>query len=182
MGIRPRHILTLTLVLVCSIVFGQTTPQVHKINGKRFYLHVVEPGNTLYGISRLYEVTIDQIQVSNPESLKEGLKVNQTLLIPVTSENKKDLAPVKQNGNFLDYTVQPSETLYAISRRYDVKMEVILEANPIISAEGLKAGDVIQIPVKEAEVKPTQKMEAQPDSLKGHIVKKGETLNRIKTA
>ena len=181
MGIRPRHILTLTLVLVCSIVFGQTTPQVHKINGKRFYLHVVEPGNTLYGISRLYEVTIDQIQVSNPESLKEGLKVNQTLLIPVTSENKKDLAPVKQNGNFLDYTVQPSETLYTIARRYDVKMEVILEANPIMSTEGLKAGDVIQIPVKEAEVQPTQKMEAQPDSLKGHIVKKGETLYGIKT-
>jgi LysM repeat protein len=182
MGINPKHILTILTIFVCSILYGQTTPQVHKINGKKYYLHVVEPGNTLYGISRLYEVSIDQIQTSNPESLKEGLKVNQTLLILVTSDNKKDLAPVEQNGDFLDYTVQPSDTPYAIAQRYNVKMELILESNPSIVTDGLKAGSVIQIPLELAEVQPIQKMEAQPDSLKGHVVRKGETLYAIKTA
>ncbi len=181
MGISPKHILTILTIFVCSILCGQTAPQVHKINGQKYYLHVVESGNTLFGISRLYEVSIDQIQTSNLESLQEGLKVNQTLLIPVTIDNKRDLAPVEQNGDFLDYTVQPSETLYAIAKRYNIKMEHILESTPSIVTDGLKAGSVIQIPLEHAEVQPIQKMEAQPDSLKGHVVRKGETLYAIKT-
>jgi len=181
MGISFKHILTILTLFISMGVFAQTTPQVHKINGSKYYLHVVEQGNTLYGISRLYEVSIDVIQKENSDALRDGLKVNQTLLIPVNSDNKKELAPVEQDGAFLNHTVRPSETLYAVSRQYNVKLEEILKENPLVATEGLKAGSVIKIPIAKADVLQKDKVQAKPDSLLGHVVRKGETLFSIKT-
>lgn len=44
--------------------------------------HIVQPKETLYGISRSHEVSADEINKLNPE-LKEGLKIGQTIKIPL---------------------------------------------------------------------------------------------------
>ncbi|MEZ4722523.1 MAG: LysM peptidoglycan-binding domain-containing protein [Flavobacteriales bacterium] len=162
-----------------TFVIAQETPAVHKINGKKYYLHVVEKGNTLYGISRQYAVTVEQIEGENSEALKEGLKENQTLLIPVTAENKKELGPVEQKQDFLIHRVQPKETLYSICKLYNSSLEDVLKANPDVAESGLKSDSEIKIPVKQIQVKAEVKAIAKPDSLKGHIVQKGETVYGI---
>ena len=125
--IRLHIMLVLLSVLLHACSLAQQLPEVHKINGTKYYLHVVEPGNTLYGISKLYNVEIRAIDQNNPGVIKDGLKVNQTLLIPVTSDNKRSLgAVVEQNEDFLTHQAQPKETLYAISKRYDVSLELSL--------------------------------------------------------
>lgn len=173
-----------TIVVCCFFVLSvsaQEKPPVHKINGKKYYLHVVEAGNTVYGISRLYNLSTDEIQEANPILKEEGLKVNQTLLIPVTSENKKELGGVvEQDGNFITYEVQPKETLYAISKKYNTSLDAILNANSSIRDEGLKSGSQIKIPIAEVEEQPEEVIAtAKPDSLEAHIVEKGQTLYAI---
>ncbi len=169
----------LVLVLLVSLGgFAQDKPEVHKINGKKYYLHVVEPGNTLYGISKLYNLEVDQILAENPLVKSDGLKVNQTLLVPVTSENKKELGGlVEENKDFLVHQVQPKQTLYSVSRQYNIEIQALLDANPELGGDGLKAGSSIKVPVASIKPeKPSTLSAAAPDSLQGHIVKKGETL------
>lgn len=177
MGIVARLCVFFMLLLSLSAA-AQDTPEVHKINGKKYYLHVVEAGNTLYGISKQYNLDIDQITGENPVLKEEGLKVNQTLLIPVTSTNKKELGGVvKENKEFLTHQVQPKQTLFSIAAKYNVKLSAIVEVNPGLKENGLKAGSEIRIPMAEVQPeRPIALLSAKPDSLQGHIVKKGETL------
>lgn len=179
MGIT-RHILVILLILgFAAMANAQDKPTVHRINGKKYYLHMVEPGNTLYGISRQYSVAIEEIQAENEAALAEGLKVNQTLLIPVTKENKKELPPVEQEGNFLTHTVEAGQTLYSLSKEYNTELDVLLKANPEVNESGLKVGMEIRIPVAEVEVEEELVEPAEPDSLEVHVVQKGETVYGI---
>ena len=149
----------------------------HKINGNKYYLHVVEPGNTLYGISKLYNLSIGEIQKENPILVEEGLKVNQTLLIPVTGDNKKDLgAVVGQTENFITHEAQPKETLYAISKQYNTTVAELLKANDSIKLNGLKVGDQVRIPISKVETKEENVTLAIADTLKSHVILKGETF------
>ena len=45
-------------------------------------VHLVAPKETLYSISKLYSVSIDELQNTNPTLLSEGLKIGQNLVIP----------------------------------------------------------------------------------------------------
>jgi len=176
--INPRILAFLVFVLTSFVMMSQDKPAVHKINGKKYYLHVVEKGNTIYGIHKLYNVTVDQLMSENPVVKKEGLRVNQTLLIPVTTQNKKELgAAVQISAEYVTHQVQAKETLYSISKQYGCDLDDILKANLEIKELGLRSGDEIRIPVKLVKVEePYHIAVAEPDSLEGHRVEKGETL------
>jgi ABC-type branched-subunit amino acid transport system substrate-binding protein len=58
------------------------------IQGKEYYLHKVKKGQTLYSISKTYNVTLDDIYRENKEA-EQGLKTGQELKIPVIKEVKK---------------------------------------------------------------------------------------------
>lgn len=60
--------------------------EVRVVNGKSFFVHQVRRGQTLYSISRAYHVEMQVIIDVNPE-IKNGLKANQTLLIPAPGSN-----------------------------------------------------------------------------------------------
>lgn len=178
MGIKNAYIALLLTLFTSFSLLAQEKPEVHKINGQKYYLHVVEKGNTLYAISKLYQTTIGDIEQHNPVIKEEGLKVNQTLLIPVTKENKRDLGGVvEQSSDFISHEVKPKETLYAISKQYDVPLNALLKANPAVEQEGLKIGMLLQVPIEKAEVKEEEHIApAQPDTLERHIVQPKETL------
>ena len=76
------------------------------------------------------------------------------------------------------YTVAKGDTLYSLSKRYGVAIDVIESANPTL-AEGLKAGQTIKIPhpaTSEKKQKPAKRSKKQ---FKSHIVRKGDTLYSI---
>lgn len=179
MGIGFRSIFLVFMVIAPLIGFSQETPEVHKIEGKKYYLHIVEPGNTLYGISRMYNVTIEEIQNENSDILIDGLKVNQTLKVPVTGANKKELPGVEQDQNVLIHKVQPGQTLYSIAQQYSTTLDELLAANPDVAQFGLRADSQIRIPLKVIQAQEQHITAAKPDSLKGHKVLPGETLYGI---
>lgn len=55
------------------------------------------------------------------------------------------------DANVLTHLVEPHETLYAISKKYDVTVENILDHNPEIAVDGLKAGSTIIIKIKHPD-------------------------------
>ena len=56
--------------------------QVQLIDGKTYYLHKVEKGNTLYSLSKMYSIKTKDLLNENPQ-LEEGLKIGQVIRIPI---------------------------------------------------------------------------------------------------
>ncbi|MFO7978875.1 MAG: LysM peptidoglycan-binding domain-containing protein [Bacteroidales bacterium] len=99
----------------------------------RFIEHTVRRKETLYGIARQYGLSMEEILVYNPEASK-GLRPRQVLRIPVKEEPQQEV-----------YVVAAGETLYSISRRFNVAVEDLLEANPGLTTD-IKPGQPIVIP------------------------------------
>ncbi len=147
----------IVLVFLCvgELLFAQDITQkaVQKsnnkinVNGSIVYLHKVEQGETLYAISKAYNVLIADIEASN-DSLKTGLKAGMELKIPTLSDHKNKTISLDNSGKFILHTVEKKQTLYFISKKYNLNSEDIQKANPEIS-QGLKEGMVIKIPQKE---------------------------------
>ncbi len=147
----------IVLVFLCvgELLFAQDITQkaVQKsnnkinVNGSIVYIHKVEQGQTLYAISKAYNVLIADIEASN-DSLKSGLKTGMELKIPTLSDNKNKTISLDNSGKFILHTVEKKQTLYFISKKYNLNPEDIQKANPEIS-QGLKEGMVIKIPQKE---------------------------------
>ncbi|MBN4072094.1 LysM peptidoglycan-binding domain-containing protein [Flavobacteriales bacterium AH-315-E23] len=112
------------------------------IEGKKYYIHKVQKGETLYGISNRYGVVIKEIVFENPLTIN-GLKVGETLRIGVPIIV---VDPMVLDGKYIYHSIQPGETYYSLSRQYDISIETIDLANPEIVGT-LKAGATIRIPV-----------------------------------
>jgi len=76
------------LISLCAI--SQTTQEqlqqirskvVEVFDGKEYYIHTVKRGQTLYRISKAYNVDVNELIKENPQ-VKEGLKADQKLRIP----------------------------------------------------------------------------------------------------
>lgn len=150
--------------------------------------HVVEQGQTLYSISKMYNTTVADIIKLNPEC-KEKLSIGHTLKITPNSANVEKSAVISKNskGNIL-HTIQNGETLYRLSKIYEVTAQEICEANPGLSTSNFKVGEVVIIPNQENKVKETPVATAVADNDEDegdenaqgtHKVKKGETLYSI---
>jgi LysM repeat protein len=68
--------------LVAQEVVVERSSQKTQIGGKEYYMHHVKQGQTLYSISKAYNVTVEEIEKLNPE-VKNGLKAGLVLGIPV---------------------------------------------------------------------------------------------------
>jgi len=161
-------------------VLAQVNPEsaiIHKLDGKKYYLHTVKKGNTLYSISKVYAIEIDEIVVENP-GIENGLTINQIIKIPAKKVDKKEFEnnQLEMVGEFLIHQVKPKETLYSLSKSYNVTVDEILKVNPEIKG-GLKIGMNVKIPVVKTEEKaPIERQVAAPDSLIAHEIQPKETL------
>jgi len=99
----------------------------------QFFLHTVERGQTVYSISRMYNVSTEEIYRLNPESRKV-IRIGNILKIPQVS------------SSYLYHTIQPQETLYGLSQKYHMKGEDIIKANPGLSVKTFSIGKIIRIP------------------------------------
>lgn len=138
------------------------------VEGRKYYLHTVEKGQTLYAIAKAYELTVNDIIVENPDALN-GIKPGQVLRIP--AEKKTIVATPTDTVQYVTHTVEKGQTLYSLSVKYNVTSQVILDHNPA-AKDGLKAGMVLRIPVRVIKVSTT----ASPDT----VVKKDTVLTRFK--
>ncbi|MBT2615423.1 MULTISPECIES: glycosyl hydrolase family 18 protein [unclassified Bacillus (in: firmicutes)] len=96
-------------------------------------IHVVRPGQTLYGIAQTYSVTVDRLVESNKIPNPNNLVSGQALVIPIV-------------GSY--YFVQPGDSLYSISQRVNVPVQELANINGISENQSLSVGYRLYIPAR----------------------------------
>ncbi|KOP36042.1 LysM peptidoglycan-binding domain-containing protein [Flavobacterium sp. WLB] len=155
-----RELLTISLVFILS--FNKIAAQDSIIE------HKIQKGETAYFIAQKYKVSVDEIYKLNPES-QNGIKDNQIIKIPVHSPQK-----INQEQQIL-HVVGEKETLYGLSKKYNVSVEAIQNANPIL-ASGLQVGQELIIPQSASNL---PKIENMVSSKITHLVVAKESLFSI---
>ncbi len=163
-----------------------------KIDGTEYFIYTVQEGEGLFGIARKFEVSMDELKNINPGT-ENGLKVGQQMFVPIKKEATKNTTNTSSKADNLrqEYTshkVEKKQTLFAISKKYKVRQEDIIKANPQIS-KGLTEGMTLRIPktnsdktnlVSEQSItKAVKKVNNTKSEQKTHIVKEDETLYSI---
>ena len=136
----------------------------------------VKKGETLYGLSRKFNTTVDELIKINPE-LSKGLKKGQLIQVPgkIESEIAEEIEPeiidepvpnpfvadtiletqetvtVSFSDSIVRHNVMSHETMYSISKRFMVSIEKIMEINKL-STTRLSEGQVLIIPVKSERI------------------------------
>lgn len=123
----------------------------------------VEKGDTLYSISRKYQITVAELRAANNLSENDVLKAGQKLVIPdadigtaaALSTSKtgttSTAAPAKSKNTVktTEITVQKGDTLYSISRKYGLSVADLLALNNLDSSDVIKVGQKLK--VKQAD-------------------------------
>ncbi|MFZ5941070.1 MAG: LysM peptidoglycan-binding domain-containing protein [Bacteroidota bacterium] len=175
-----KTIAFLLILIVNGALMAQEPALIHRstnkviIEGKVYYIHIVEPGQTLYSIARAYNVSQKDIVGENPGA-DAGLRVGQVIKIPYAPVPEGQ-TPGQTGRAFTVHTLRQGETIYAVSRLYGMNVEAIEEANPGIDIYHLQIGQQIRIP--EVENQPVADQQQEPEQVY-HKVKKKETLYSI---
>jgi LysM repeat protein len=156
---HPRYLFTLCFVLLCFALISQTkSTNIQTINGKKYYLHKLDKGQSLYSITKLYNVKLDDIYTENPE-LKDGTKAGQEIKIPFAGDaahfnNQNTSTPTVVSTpktlvqidtmKYATYKVGKGETVYAITKKFNLSADYFEKLNPG-SRSGLKEGQVVAI-------------------------------------
>ncbi len=115
--------------------------------------HIIIPKETKYGIARKYGMTVKELEELNPtvDVLQPGimLKVGTDVLNePV----------VLTDDTFQFYEVQPQETMFGLTRRFQIDQDSLIALNPALK-DGLKYGMVLKVPTKDSSGKELEDVE-----------------------
>lgn len=149
--------------------------------GQKFIIHRVEAGETLFAISQKYNVKIQELVKHNPNA-EAGLSIHQEVLVPYFEPDSH--LEQKFNGREIFHIVAPGETLYSLSRKYDVSIDSLKKYNKLTSSS-LNLGDSLIVGYKTPgntttnvdtpDTAPIQSASDHPF----HIVAASETLYSI---
>ncbi|MFN3754636.1 LysM peptidoglycan-binding domain-containing protein [Flavobacterium sp.] len=186
--------------IIFSLLFVLVTITSMMARQDKYVKHTVAKGETITLIAQKYKVTPFDIYKLNPDS-QNGIELNSVLLIPPSSAESTVIPPKqtqpKASSSVTTHLVQPKETLFSLSRQYNVTVDALKEANADLLKEGLKIGQTIKIPasngssvggtaivspsketIKETP-KPVVKAEPKVETLKGnttyHVIEPKET-------
>lgn len=115
----------------------------------KYFEHIIESGETLWGTTRRYGVSEKELKALNP-ILKTGFPAGAVLKIPL--KNEVSTFQSANNDAFQQHHVQKGETLYALSRKYDVSILELKKYNPALENRNLAIGETVLIPVKKAPI------------------------------
>lgn len=127
-----------------TLYIGQTlkiseTPETSNI-------YIVKKGDTLYSIANSLGTTVNDIKrVNNLTS--NTLTIGQQLLIPsaITEPDDEPVTPPVNNQNYDKYTVKKGDSLWSISREFDIPIDELVSINNLTNSI-LQIGDVLLIP------------------------------------
>ena len=149
-----RFLTILLSALMCTAVMAQEyvpTPvtvskEKVKLNGKVYLSHVVLERQTLYGISKAYGVTEEDLYEANPSLRETGLQKNAIILVPFREQASVQDAPQEEKG-YTEHTVKWYEDIEDIARKYNISVKELMDYNGLKSRK-LSSRQVLKIPVK----------------------------------
>jgi LysM repeat protein len=116
-------------------------------------IHTVAPGDTLFGISRKYSITTDQLLALNNLPAGTALRIGQQLRVAAP--------PATSSPTNATYTVKPGDTLYGVAARFKISPQALQTANRLTTAS-LSVGQVLVIPSASGSINPPISTPVQP--------------------
>lgn len=121
------------------------------IQGRYFYIHTVQKGQTFFSICKAYGISQEAVLKENPGIDPATLSEGQAIRIPDYTQLASPASPreaKQEDKRFYYHTVRPGQTVYFLSRKYDVPEEWIYQFNPD-ARESLAAGQVVMVPKRK---------------------------------
>ena len=113
--------------------------------GKSYYLHTVKAKETLFSICKAYGVSVDEVKILNDKS-DNALSIGDVLRIPVVEPFKSI------DDKFYYHRMKPKETLYSLSRKFNIKMKRILKDNPEYDvSRPIAEGAVVKLALRQID-------------------------------
>jgi LysM repeat protein len=165
-----------TTLVIPNKNFGKVTVIKHHKPTEKVTVHLVQQGDTFFGIAKKYNVTIQSIKDANPAVVTDGLHPGQKIRIP----NKSEFTIQPETGKVVFYKVQKGDTKWHIATMHKITVAELEKMNPEMEGE-LKENDNIWVPAPEEvpeEIKKTFQQEQDTIHIY-HLVKQGEGLFRI---
>jgi LysM repeat protein len=120
-----------------------------KRGGQTFIIHQVSERETLFGISKRYQTTVNDL-VQNNEVLQDGLKVGQRIYVPYTQQPTSAAPgpsiPISPSpiAKIKEHKVNQGETLFSISKTYGVTVGELMAWNNL-KGNDLSLGQILKI-------------------------------------
>ncbi len=182
-----KHLILILISFVCFQVGAtvQDSIATRVMDDKTYVEYLVSPGETIYRISTNYGVPISALMELNP-SLEKGLRAGQVLLIPYNKAMVKEIEPqpsqfptikttttvpkvivkkevkhgARKQKRLIKHKVKEGETLYDLSKKYNVSIGDLLKWN------GLEVEEGQTLIVGEEDIKEDVKSIEQPENEK----------------
>lgn len=178
------------ILFTISNIYGQSAVKLSsekvKIGGNVYYVHTVQKKETLYSLSKAYNVQQEEI-IEHNQSAVSGLKMGTILYIPVKSSGTATNAPAKgdqptdkkdkrqADKKIRKHTVKWYEDITDISEKYSVSVEAIMAFNNLKSSK-LKPRQIILIPESMPSDATPAEIVTSSDNLFSTVV--NDTLSR----
>lgn len=116
---------------------------------------VLQPKQTLYGITKQYHISEEEVRKLNPNL---QMKVGEEVVLPLENLKKYALPGQEVRSTTVStttttvsapesdtYTVQPKDNYYRITKQFGITQQQLFAMNPGLEAKGLQPGDVIVV-------------------------------------
>jgi LysM repeat protein len=137
----------------------KTAPRPSVIDTTNQTEYTVEPKETLYSLSKKFNISVDELKLANPSIETSGVQIGMLLKIPskrVLGSNESSIGSTKapvvdakpkvsSPPVTVSHTVEAKETLFSLSKKYEVPLADIIKQNPALNVSGLKIGMILTI-------------------------------------
>lgn len=133
------------------------------VSGGQLGKIVLQPKQTVYGITKQYHISETELRRLNPE-LDSHLKIGDEIALPLESIKKyggdQAQAPVVTVPKTVEaqvetsttsaaegdtYVIQPKDNYYRVSKQFGISQQDLFALNPGLEEKGLKPGETIKI-------------------------------------
>ncbi len=168
--------------------------------------HAVLPKETIYGITKQYGITTEELYLYNPSLKKSGLQKGIVVKIPLknssskpfvspsdeskvtagknnspidTPKNEKSRNKIEIDNSISEIVreVLPQETKYAIAKQYNITIAELEKFNPILKVKSLKVGQKLVIPVTKQNSSIIKNVVTEPEAKNIHPISNQIQLN-----
>ncbi|MDC0710065.1 LysM peptidoglycan-binding domain-containing protein [Stigmatella sp. ncwal1] len=131
-------------------------------------IHPVGPGETLSGIARKYNTTVNKLAQDNGIANPDKIQAGQKLTVSGSASASRTAA-----GSSQSYTVREGDTLSGIAQKFGTTTSALAKANNISNPNLIRVGQKLTIPGASAPKPPST---PPPQS---YTVRSGDTLSGI---
>lgn len=141
---RLQLIFAAILLMTIAAMATEPSKVIVKYQDKKYYVHTVADGDTLYSLSKTYGVSQEIIiRVNGMESA--DIVLGTKVYVPCIEGRVMQDNEGAEEATEGKHVVSAGETLYSLSRKYGMTEEQLLEMNGLKSHTDIKAGMTLKV-------------------------------------